>query len=168
LRRAVSEALAAIPADDLMIRRAAVYGLSRVRAPWAIVALYRAMIEDAQWYVRTAAEEAFIAAQNPERTGPRAHPEADVLVWLIEWAADRGEGVPAGPNARQVLIRVLQEGEPFYKALAALTLGRMGHVLALKPLYGALRDRSPDVRSAAYAALTDIQLRVGEPLPGLT
>jgi HEAT repeat protein len=179
LRRAVSEALAAIPGEghailrdgiqmeDIMIRRATVYGLSRVRASWAVVALYRAMLEDEQWYVRNAAEEAFMEAQSPEHDGPRAHPEADALVWLIQWAADRGEGVPAGINARQTLVKALQEGQPVYKALAALTLGRLGHIDALKPLYGALRDRHPEVRKAAYAALVDIQMRVGEPLPGL-
>jgi HEAT repeat protein len=179
LRRAVAEALAAIPdeghailrdgieSDDIMIRRATVYGLSRVKAPWALAALYRAMLEDEQWFVRTAAEEAFIAAQSPEGDGPHAHPEADSLTWLIQWAADRGEGVPAGINARQILIRVLQEAEPMYKILAARTLGRLGHVPALKPLYAALRDRSPDVRTAAYQALVEIEMRLGDPLPGL-
>ncbi len=179
LRRAVAEALAAIPgeghsilrdgieAEDLMIRRASVFGLSRVRAPWAVVALYRAMLEDEQWYVRNAAENAFMAAQSPDQEGPHAHPEADELPWLIKWAADRGEGVPAGINARQVLIHVLQDGEPAHKIIAALTLGRLAHVQALKPLYAAMRDRSPEVRNAAYEALSDIQMHIGQPLPGI-
>jgi HEAT repeat protein len=179
VRRAIAEALAAIPveghrilhdgitAQEIEIRRAAVYGLSRIRAPWALVALYHAMLEDAEWYVRTAAEEAFLAAQSPEKDGPRAHPEADALGWLVQWAAERGQGVPAGPNARQVLIRVLQEGQPTYKVMAARTLGRLGHILALKPLYAALRDRDASVRAAAYAALSDLQLRFGQSLPGV-
>jgi HEAT repeat protein len=179
VRRAIAEALAAIPAEghrilrdgitaqEIEIRRAAVYGLNRIREPWALVALYHAMLEDAEWYVRTAAEEAFLAAQSPEKDGPRAHPEADMLGWLVQWAAERGQGVPAGPNARQVLIRVLQEGQPAYKVMAACTLGRLGHVLALKPLYAALRDRDASVRSAAYAALSDLQLRLGQPLPAV-
>jgi HEAT repeat protein len=179
LRRAVAEALAGIPgeghavlrdgiqSEDLMIRRAAVYGLSRVKAPWALVELYRAMLEDEQWYVRTAAEDAFMKARSPEREGPHAHPEADALYWLVRWAADQGEGVPAGVNARQILIRALQEGKLLDKMMAALTLGRLGHVQALKPLYAALRDRSPDVRGAAYEALAAIQTRLGEPLPSV-
>jgi HEAT repeat protein len=179
LRRAVAEALAAIPgeghailrdgieSEDILIRRATVFGLSRMKSPWALVALYRAMIEDSQWYVRNAAEEAFIMAQSPEGDGPRAHPEADSLVWLVQWATEHGQGVPAGENSRQVLIRALQEGDPAHKVLAAQTLGRLGHVPALKPLYGALRDRSPEVRGAAYGALAEIQVRVGKPLPGL-
>jgi HEAT repeat protein len=179
LRRAIAEALAAIPGDghqflregirdaDIEVRRAAVYGLSRIKEPWALAALYRAMLEDEQWYVRTAAEDAFMAARSPDREGPRTHPEADTLAWLINWAASRGVGVPAGANARQVLVQMLQEGEPAHQTMAARTLGRLGHVAGIKPLYGALRDRSPNVRGAAYEALADLQIRLGEPMPGL-
>jgi len=178
-RRAIAEALAAIPgeghtllreaivAQEIEIRRAAVYGLARIRATWALVALYRTMLEDEQWYVRTAAEEAFLAAQSPDRAGPALHPEADSLAWLIQWAAEQGEGVPAGPNARQVLVRALQEGQPSYQIMAAHTLARLGHVAALKPLYAALRDREPSVRGAAYEALAALQVRLGTPLPGV-
>ncbi len=179
VRRAIAEALAALPgegynilreaisAKEIEIRRAAVFGLSRVHAPWALVALYRSMLEDEQWYVRTAAEEAFMAAQAADKEGPRAHPEADSLGWLVKWAADQGEGVPAGRNARQVLVRVLQEGQAMYKIMAAQTLSQLGHVEALKPLYGALRDREAAVRVAAYAALFDLQTQLGDSLPGL-
>ncbi|MBN1565461.1 MAG: HEAT repeat domain-containing protein [Anaerolineae bacterium] len=179
LRRAIAEALAALPGEghnilrdgieypDIEIRRAVVYGLSRVQAPWALGALYRAMLQDSEWYVSSAAEDAFMTARAPEREGPRTHPEADSLLWLIEWAADRGEGVPSGENARQVLIRALQEGEATHKITAAKTLGRLGHIHALKALYGSLRDRDDTVRGAAYAALADLQIRLGDPLPGL-
>lgn len=179
IQRAIAEALAAVPGEghqilrdaivdqDVKIRRAAIYGLSRVSASWSLIALYRAMLEDEQWIVQTAAEEAFLAAQSPEKDGPHHHPEADALGWLVKWAADRGEGVPAGTNARQVLIRVLQEGDSVYKMMAAATLARLGHISALKPLYGALRDRDTGVRSAAYRALFDLQIRLGQPLPGL-
>ncbi|NDJ79267.1 MAG: HEAT repeat domain-containing protein [Chloroflexi bacterium] len=179
LRQAVAETLAGLPeeghpvlrdgiaSDDIMIRRACVYGLSRVKASWALTALYQAMLEDEQWFVRTAAEEAFITIQSLEKPGPRAHPEADSLTWMIEWAAERGEGVPAGANARQILIRVLQEGHPMHQAMAAQTLANLGHVPALKPLYAALRDREPRVRESAYEALARLQTRLGESLPGL-
>lgn len=179
LRRAIAEALAAIPgeghntlreaivADEIEIRRAAVYGLSRVRHPWALTTLYRTMFEDEQWYVRSAAETAFLVAQSPDREGPHQHPEAETLAWLVEWAGERGQVVPAGDAARQILVRVLQEGQPHYKVLAAQTLGRLGHVAAMKPLYAALRDRDEQVRGAAYAALSDLQTRLGKPLPGL-
>lgn len=179
VRRAIAEALAAIPgeghntlreainAQEIEIRRAAVYGLSRVRSPWALTALYRTMFNDEQWFVRSAAESAFLTAESPEHEGPRAHPEPDTLAWVVDWAGEQGQIVPAGEASRQILIRVLQEGDPQFKVLAARTLGRLGHVDGLKPLYAALRDRSEQVRAAAYSALSELQTRLGAPLPGL-
>ncbi len=179
LQRAIAEAMAAIPgeghktlreaiiAQEIGIRRAAVYGLGRVQSSWAMTELYRAMFEDEQWYVRSAAETAFLSVQSPEHDGLHAHPEPDTLTWVVEWAGEKGQVVPAGEASRQILIRILQEGSPDFKVLAAQTLGRLGHVAALKPLYAALRDRNARVRAAAYAALSDIQTRLGQPLPGL-
>jgi HEAT repeat protein len=151
----------------MMIRRAAVFGLARIRAAWSLSLLYRALLEDEQWYVRNAAEQAFREAERPEEAGVERHPEADALSWLVSWAAERGEGVPAGQNARQVLIRVLQEGDPAARAAAARTLANLGHVPALKPLYGALKDRDEKVRAAVYESLATLQNRLGENLPAV-
>src|SRR5579859_1948593 len=179
LRQAVAEALAAVPGEghailrdgvtspDMLVRRAAVFGLSRIKAAWALSLLYRALLEDAEWFVRNAAEEAFRQAEGLESEGALRQPEADALPWLISWTAKKGEGVPAGQNARQVLIRVLQEGEPPDRIAAAQTLANLGHVPALKPLYNALRDKDDQVRAAVYASLGTIQTRVGERFPAV-
>ncbi|MCZ7542806.1 MAG: HEAT repeat domain-containing protein [Anaerolineae bacterium] len=113
VRRAAAEALAAIPTEghsiirdaaddeDMMLRRAAAFGLRRIKAPWALAALYRLMLEDAQWYVRSAAEEAFTQARDPQAIGLRRYPPTDQMLWLVSWAAARGEGVPpARPPTR--------------------------------------------------------------------
>jgi hypothetical protein len=179
LRRAVAEALAAIPgvghftlrdaigSQEMMVRHAAVYGLARVRAAWAVALLYRALLEDEQWYVRNAAEQAFLGAQALDNGGVKRYPEADTLEWLVTWAAGRGEGVPAGPNARQSLIRALQEGDSAHRAAAAIALGDMGYVPALKPLYRALSDRDEKVRAAAYEALGKVSAKMGQRLPAV-
>ncbi len=179
LRRAIAEMLAAIPdggheilrelskSDDVMVRRAVVFGLSRVHAPWALALLYRALLEDAQWYVRSAAEQAFHAAERSEGSGPVAHPNPDGLPWMIEWAAGKGDSVPVGEAGRQLLIRVLQEADPLRRAAAALTIAYLGYVPGLKPLYAALRDKDENVRGTAYEALAALQLRLGEPLPAV-
>lgn len=179
LRRAVAETLAALPeggqqilretirSNDMLVRRATVFGLARIKAPWALALLYRALLEDPQWYVRSAAEQAFAEAETTEGDGPIGHPDADVLIWLIEWAASRGEGVPNGPNARQVLIKALQEGDPLYRAAAALTIAYLGYAPGLKPLYNALRDKDENVRGTVYEALGLMQQRLGKPLPAI-
>jgi HEAT repeat protein len=179
LRRAVAEALSALPgvghstlrdaiySPDLGVRRAAVFGLARIKAGWAVALLYKTLMDDSEWYVRQTAEQAFQAAERSEKSGVSLYPDADALSWLQEWAAQKGDGVPAGPAARQVLIRVLQEGEPPMRVAAAQTLSGMGHFNALKPLYNALRDKDESVRAAVYGALLGLQTRTGTNLPAL-
>src|SRR5688572_23142757 len=69
LRIAAAEALANHPAEgqealregitseDILVRRAIVYGLARVNEPWATELLERVQIEDEQWVVRNAGVE---------------------------------------------------------------------------------------------------------------
>jgi HPt (histidine-containing phosphotransfer) domain-containing protein len=178
VRQAVAEALATLPGDgyevlfeaiqddDMMLRRAAVFGLRRIRAPWATIAIYRAFLEDEQWYVRSAAQQAFEERQYGRMTSLTGAPPGPAeLDWLALWASLRGETVPAGPAGQQMLVRVLQEGDAQERALAALYLGSLGIVSSVRPLYGALRDRQDGVRAAAYRALGTLQERTALPIP---
>ena len=159
VRQAVAEALATLPGDgyevlfeaiqddDMMLRRAAVFGLRRIRAPWATLAIYRAFLEDEQWYVRSAAQQAFEERQYGRTTSLTTRlPGPAELDWLALWASLRGETVPAGPAGQQMLVRVLQEGDAQERALAALYLGSLGVLSSVRPLYGALRDRQDGVQ----------------------
>src|SRR5262245_20804677 len=80
LRQAIAETLADMPDEgypvlydavqdeEMLLRRAAVFGLKRVKSTWAVIAIYRAFLEDQQWYVRSAAQLAFQELQhNNER-----------------------------------------------------------------------------------------------------
>jgi HEAT repeat protein len=178
MRQAMAEAFAALPDEgypilydaisheDMMLRRAAVFGVKRIHTTWALICIYRAFLEDEQWYVRSAAQEAFQELQYGRETSlTAAYPTPDKIRWLAEWAASRGEALPPGDSAQQVLIRALQEGEPLERALAAHNLGQLGVINALKSLYGALRDRHDEVRSAAYRGLAEIESQTGEMLP---
>ncbi|MBI5669028.1 MAG: HEAT repeat domain-containing protein [Chloroflexi bacterium] len=177
LRQAVAETFAAIPEEgypilydaiqdqDMLLRRAAVFGLRRVRAPWALTAIYRAFLEDSQWYVRSAAQMAFQELQYGGDRGVKGYPLPDALPWLAEWAAQRGENLPAGEGAMHMLMRALQEGEPETRQLAAAVIGQMGLASVGKTLYAALRDRQADIRDTAYRALAELQFQIGRPLP---
>ncbi|MDL1900686.1 hypothetical protein FBR02_07950, partial [Anaerolineae bacterium CFX9] len=102
LQQAMAEAFAAMPDEgypilfeavsheDMSLRRAAIFGLRRIRTTWALIAIYRAFLEDEQWYVRSAAQEAFEMIQygrSEALTNP--YPSVDSLPWLREWAASR-------------------------------------------------------------------------------
>ncbi|HLV34106.1 MAG TPA: HEAT repeat domain-containing protein [Spirillospora sp.] len=177
VRQATAETLAIIPDeghpilndainhDDMLVRRAATFGLRRVATRWAINALYRAFLEDEQWYVRSAAQQAFYDLQERENRGPQGYPAADAIPWLGDWAGARGENVPAGEGAIQVVLNALQDGEPEVRELAARILGQLGHVTTARTLYAALRDRQEAVRSAAHRSLADLEMQLGESFP---
>lgn len=157
----------AITHPDTMVRHAAVNGLARIKAAWALALLYKTLLEDEQWYVRNAAETKFTEADANERYIALQLPEAHAMRWLIAWAATRGEGVPEGPVARNMLIRAMQEGTPRIRIAAARALVSLGHVPALKPLYAQLRDQDEVIRASAYSTLSDLQQRLGSPLPAV-
>jgi HEAT repeat protein len=179
LKQAVAEAFAAIPGeghailhdgirhDSIEVRRACAFGLARIPSTWALVALYRAMLEDGEWYVRQAAETAFAHAREPRATGPRLYPEPSAYAWLKGWASKRGETVPEGTGGRQYLMRALQEAPPPIRAEAARALAKLGYVAAVKALYTSLTERDADLRSAAFDALGLLSDRLGKPLPGI-
>lgn len=178
LRRAMAEAFAALPRDgyemlyeganspDMLLRRAAIFGLRRIRTTWALIAIYRAFLEDEQWYVRSAAQEAFQEIQYGKISAPTLpYPSPESIEWLQKWAARKGEQIPTTDSAIQMLLRALQEGDADTKALAALNLGQLGLVNTVKSLYAALRDGRDEVRAAAHRALATLQLQLGDELP---
>lgn len=177
LRQAVAETFADIPEegypvlydaiqdDEMMLRRAAVFGLRRLKSDWAMIAIYRSFLEDSQWYVRSAAQIAFNEMRYGSDKGPRNYPPAEAITWLNEWATQRGENVPSGEGARQMLLKALQEGDGEIRKYAAANLGQLGVVSMTKPLYAALRDKKSDVREEAHRALAMIQIQSGKRLP---
>ncbi|MBZ0294431.1 MAG: HEAT repeat domain-containing protein [Anaerolineae bacterium] len=179
LRQAVAESMAvdsneghailydAITHEDMMVRRAAAFGLRRLRTNWAVHALYRAFLEDDQWYVSSAAQQAFQEIQMDERRGPHTYPTLENVPWLVNWAATRGESVPAGDGANRVLASALQEGPPEIRTLSATMIGQTGQLPLAKPLYNSLRDRQEEVRTAAHRSLAEIEAQLGKSMPAV-
>ena len=179
LRQAIAEAFAAIPEegypvlydainhDDMLLRRAAVFGLRRINTGWALVSLYRTSLEDDEWYVRSAAEQAFIEMQfGDTATGPRTYPQAEEITWVRNWLTSLGD---ASKNIKaggvELLRKALDEGDTETQRLSAVNLGLMGHADQIGVLYRSLRHRDEKVREAAHRALMYLQLHMGKALP---
>lgn len=130
-RRMAAEALANHPAegypalqegaqmDDLLVRRAVVYGLARVKEPWARELLNRLQVEDDEWVVRSAAAQVVESLNKPSPFLPRPRPPLHNEPWLLAFAAERELGVPPGEGAFEVLRQCLREGNE-EQVLAAL------------------------------------------------
>lgn len=176
LRRAAAEALANHPEvghptleegstiDDLMVRRAIVFGLLRVRAPWSIKILETMQIEDSQWVVKDAASHAleYIAQSNPHI--PQPLPALSETPWLIAFAGEQGIGLSPGTSALDLLLLALEEGTEEQR-LAALDFLRLkGDKSAVLALYTILYSSKGELQAAAFNTLWHLGA-AGIPLP---
>jgi HEAT repeat protein len=170
LRQAAAETLAqcgdqgismlveAIGAQDVVSRRAAVFGLARAGA---LDVLQKAAREDEQWVVRSAAAAALEELEEDIKgaTGVASPPEVEQLPWLISWAATRGEGVGMGEIAQRMLRRALSEGDTSVRLAAVQVLTRVGRPDDVDLLRSTLAASDPDLANAALAALAEISRR---------
>jgi HEAT repeat protein len=176
VRKAIAEAFAALPedghpilydanrADDLILRRVSIAGIRRIRAGWALAAIYRTFIQDSEWYVKSAAEAAFSELDNESVGNVLSYPPPDQVVWLNDWLKKRGETMPEGGGI-DVLRAALKDSDPQIRSLAAETLGQLGVMESMPSLYDALLDVKQDVRAATHRALGILQLQLGRQLP---
>lgn len=179
LRQAVAEAFAALPDEgypilydavqheDMKLRRAAVFGLRRVNTPWSLVALYRVSLEDDQWYVRSAAEQAFHDMRlNEVSGGVQKYPNVENIPWLNEWISSLGaDAIGEDQRIEDILLMALDDNDPIVQQLVITNMGQLGLVEFTDVLYNALRHRDRNVREAAYRSLGRFQTRLGAPLP---
>lgn len=96
--------------EDILVRRAVIYGLRRVNETWATEILEEMQIEDAQWVIKDAAAQAVEDLNKPHPSIPKPQPPLEDLPWLIAFAGDRGLGISGGKPAREMLLRVPIEG----------------------------------------------------------
>ncbi|MBI1794893.1 MAG: NACHT domain-containing protein [Chloroflexi bacterium] len=169
LRRAAAEALANDPNEghamlkdgatlaDILLRRAVVYGLARVDAPWATETLQKMQVEDDQWVVRNSASEVLEARQSSEDPRvPRPLKVPSETPWLIEFAGTQGTGISPGSPATDVLVAALKSPKDEERLAALAYLKKSPSDGVIKQIYGAMYGDDTEVREAAYIALWEI------------
>ncbi len=164
-RRAAAEALAndrlegyeilkdGSASEDILIRRAVVFGLSRIREPWARELLEKIRIEDGQWIIRNAASQALESSQGKDPYLPMLLPPPAQSPWLVEYAANQGTGIPGGSDAREVLLSAFQAGTED-ESLAALDYLRLiPEPEVIGPIFKAVWSGTTWLREAALIVL---------------
>ena len=168
LQRAASEALANHPEeghpvlkeastfDDLLARRAAVYGLARVQESWARDIIEGMRTQDKEWIVRNAAEEVAIQLDKGKSYIPNPMPPLHENTWLLLFAAKSGEGVSPGQGAEEMLLNALMRGDESERLVAMYQLrfaSRDAGESAISTLYGVYLQEHDELQEAAYLAL---------------
>lgn len=182
VRRIIAETLAADPeqgyptlydaireGSDIMLRRSALFGLARVKTPWALVIINEVLNNPREeYFVRSAAEEVFRQIYEEELQGAQGYPPLGSLPWLLEWATRLSKEGRIDVNLSGldlVLLALEQEEDLMVRLLATITAGQLGIPQATGHLYQALNHQEPAIRDSAYRALTEMQQQYGVVLP---
>jgi hypothetical protein len=171
VRRAAAEALALHPqdgypvlkegisVDDVLVRRAVVFGLARVEEPWAREILEQVVVEDDEWLVRNAALQIVEESKTNGPIIPKPIPPIHELPWLISYASEKGMGVSPGQSGWDMLATVLKEGNEEQR-MAAMQIYQRKPGEAI-PVISTLLDihNGPEgeIREAAYNTLWNLQ-----------
>lgn len=165
LRRAAAEALAGHPQeghpilkegsriDDLLVRRAVIFGLLRAHEPWAIETLKKMEMEDGQWVVKNAAAQALETLERPDPRPPRPWLPLHKTPWLIAFAGQRGMGIAPGKAAVDLLLLAIREGDEEQRLAALERAGRSGEPRSLPAVYEACSTARGELHTVAYQAL---------------
>jgi len=152
--------------DDILVRRAVIYGLRKVNEPWATEILEEMQIEDAQWVIKDAAAQAVEDINNPDPSIPKPQPPLMDLPWLIAFAGDRGLGISEEKPARDMLLRVPTEGNED-EVIAALGQIRVRGETSIFPFaYTLYYGENPEVKAAAFNTIWHISM-MGIDIPPL-
>jgi len=168
LRRAAAEAFATHPreghpalregmnVDDILVRRAVIYGLKRVNEPWAMEILEVTQIEDAQWVVKNAAQQAVEELNNPDPHIPQPLEALENIPWLIEFASNQGVGISAGESARDMLLRALSEGNEEEQLAALGQIQQRGETKVFPAIYHLIYGPHPEISETAFNTMWHI------------
>lgn len=169
-RRAAAEALANNPVEgwetlregagsqDILLRRAAVFGLARVEEPWAMETLEKIQVQDEQWVVRTLAVEFVEARQRPSPRVPHKLTAPADTAWIIEFAGRYGMGVTPGQPATDLLLLALKSDKEDERRAALNYLRYTPGEGVLAALFGCIYGPDPDLREAAYYLIWEMSV----------
>jgi HEAT repeat protein len=142
--------------EDILVRRAVIYGLRKVNETWATEILEEMQIEDAQWVIKDAAAQAVEDLTNLHPSIPKPQPPLMDLPWLIAFAGDRGLGISEGKPARDMLLRVPTEGNE-NEIIAALGQIRMRGETSIFPFaYTLYYGENSELKEAAFITMWHI------------
>ena len=168
IRRAAGEAIAndakeghamlkdGITINDILLRRAVVYGLGRIHEDWSIEMLKKIQIEDEQWVVRNAATEVLDSKLAVNSLAPTRLNIPHESPWLVEFAAKKGLGVSPGTPATDIFLLALKEDDPDARLAALPYLKFHANEGVISQIYNAMYKDDPELREAAYLTLWEM------------
>jgi hypothetical protein len=175
LQRAAAETLAIIEEDgqqilreaveieDVLVRRAVIFGLLRLRSEWAITLLEKLQIEDSQWVVKDAAIQALESINETDPHLPSPYKDPSDIPWLIAYAGERGQGISPGSESLNLFLSALEDGNNDQKIAAIDYIKQYGDASVIPVIRDIFTSSSGELKSAAFLALWYLSLS-GHPI----
>lgn len=176
LRQAAAEALANDPqegrealregihSEDILLRRAIVYGLARIPEDWAAELLQKTQTEDTQWVVRNVAVELLDSRERANPRIPRRLTPPAETPWLIEFAGKQGMGISPGQVATDMLMLAFKSENDDEKRAALAYLRHTPSEGIIGEFYRIYFGDNHEMKEMVYQTLKDYA-RGGVQLP---
>ena len=147
-----------INSDDILVRRAILFGLSRIADNWSSELLEKIQMNDEQWAVRNLAVEILNIRHSPNPHIPKLLLPPHETPWLIGFAGKYGMGVTPGQPSTDILFLALKDktADFFKPALAFLRNTPTEEVLA--EMYKYLESQDISQKEAVYQVLSYLAL----------
>ena len=151
--------------EDIITRRAAVFGLASIRSSWANDLLERIVVEDSQWVVRNAAGQALESHQQKYALAPKRFEKPWLVESVQDWARKKGESLAPGEFPAIIFAEMVQKGNLDEQRLALQYLSTAYFEPGLLAIYNILYgDETETVQNQAIYALWKVSI-IGNPIP---
>ena len=96
--------------EDLLVRRAVVFGLRRIKKPWAQEILRKLQDQDGQWVVRSAATQAIEETNTIDPHIPQPPKKLREIKWLRSFVEEHAIDISAYKKPVDLLLQVFELG----------------------------------------------------------
>lgn len=145
--------------DNVVARRASVFGLQLVHEDWSIELLKGLSVNDSQWVVRNAAAQALESPDPDPLYVPVKPSQPSECPWLIKYASSLGIGLPAGDYPYDLLMKILSDKTNEYRIQALEYITLKPEIKTVKTLSTYMGTEHLDIRDAVYDSFLQFSQR---------
>lgn len=149
----------AVLENNIVARRASVFGLQLINQKWAREVLEKISINDSQWVVRNAAMQAL---ESPDLTPLFVHEKLtppSETPWLIKYASKLGIGLPAGDYPYDLFFKILSDPKNEYKFQALEFITRKPDANSVKKLALFMNAEHSEIRDSVFDSFMQFSQR---------